>query len=400
MTTSSSAGAFALADAQAYLRERQLDGWLLEDFQQNNPIFWQVIGERRHTTRRAFLLIPPQGTPRFVLHMIDAERLSDLGWPIDQYLSRVDQTTCLRNLLDGRHRVAMEYSPDCALPVVSRVDAGTIEQVRALGLDIVSSGDVLQYAVARWSPAQLQSHLVAAKDVVDIAQQAFTFIGQRLSSGVDELATRDFIRERFAALGLETSDGPAVAVNQHSGDPHYEPTAKTSRPIKTGDWVLIDLWAKQTKPGSIFGDTTWVAHVGSDVSPKEREVFDVVRRARDVAVTTLQNAWKQQKILEGWEVDAVARQIIRDAGYGKDFTHRLGHSIGESIHSNGVNLDGFETHDTRQIIPGLGFSVEPGIYLPDFGVRLEIDVYVDRTNGPTVTTPPQNDIIVIEGGKG
>jgi Xaa-Pro aminopeptidase len=381
-------GAFDLGAAQTYLGERNLDGWLLEDFHQNNPIFWQVVGGRRHTTRRAFLFIPPRGTPRFLLHMIDAERLSDLGWTIQQYLSRTDQETGLRNLLADRHRVAMEYSPDCALPVVSRVDAGTIEQVRALGVEVVSSGDVLQYAVARWSPAQLQTHLVAAKDVVNVAREAFQFIGRHLAAGVDELAVRDFIRRRFAELGLETSDGPAVAANEHSGDPHYEPSPATSRPIKPGDWVLIDLWAKQTAPGAIFGDTTWVAYIGKDVPETYRAAFDVVRRARDAAVQTLEDAWKKVQVLEGWQVDAVARQIIGNAGYGRYFTHRLGHSIGESIHSNGVNLDGFETHDTRQIIPGLGFSVEPGIYLPEFGVRLEIDVYVDQNNGPTVTTPP------------
>lgn len=394
----SPASAFALGAAQTYLQERQLDGWLLEDFHHNNPVFWQVVGGRRHTTRRAFLFIPPHGTPRFLLHMIDAERLSDLGWPIEQYLSRSDQETGLRNLLADRARVAMEYSADCALPVVSRVDAGTIEQVRALGVEVVSSGDVLQYAVARWSPAQLQSHLVAARDVVAVAREAFQFIGQHLSDGVDEVATRDYVRDRFAALGLETTDGPAVAVNEHSGDPHYEPTPRTSRRIQAGDWVLIDLWAKQTTPGAVFGDATWVAYVGSDVPARYREVFDVVRRARDAAVETLEQAWRQRKTLQGWEVDAVARRIIGDAGYGKYFTHRLGHSLGEAIHSNGVNLDGFETHDTRQIIPGVGFSVEPGVYRPEFGVRLEIDVYVDHQNGPTVTTPPQREIVLIPSG--
>lgn len=389
------ASAFALEEAQAYLREHHLDGWLLEDFHQNNPILWQVVGGRRHTTRRAFLLIPPDGTPHFLLHMIDAERLSDLGWPIDVYLSRADQDAGLARLVHDRERLAMEYSPACALPVVSRVDAGTIEQVRALGVEIVSSGDVLQYAVSRWSTEQLRTHEVAAPAVVSVAQEAFAFIGNHLARGVDELAARDFILERFAALGLATESGPTVAVNAHSGDPHYEATAATARPIKNGDWVLIDLWAKQNVAGSVYADTTWVGRVGKGVPPLNLRVFDCVLRARDSAIDHLNVAWQDGRQLEGWEVDEVARRSIEQDGFARHFTHRLGHSLGEAIHSNGVNLDGFETRDTRKIIPGLAFTVEPGIYLPELGVRLEIDVYMDRARGPVVTTPLQRDVVII-----
>ncbi len=390
------AGAFALAEAQAYLRQQQLDAWLLVDFHHNNPVFWQVVGGRRHTTRRAFLLIPAQGSPRFLLHMIDAPRVADLGWPIEQFLSRADQDAGLTALLRGYGRVAMEYSPACSLPVVSRVDAGTIEQVRGLGVEIVSSGDVLQYAVARWSPDQAASHRRAAAAVVSIANEAFEFIGASLERGVDELAVRDFINARFGELGLITEDGPAVAVNRHSGDPHYEPTSSTSTAMTRGDWVLIDLWAKEHSPGAVYGDTTWVGSIGSHADPLKERVFDSVSRARDHAVELLEISWKNGRVLEGWEVDAVARDSIERDGFGKYFTHRLGHSLGESVHSNGVNLDGFETRDTRRIIPGVGFSVEPGIYLPEFGVRLELDVYVDPIDGPTITTPPQRDIVRID----
>ena len=386
---------FALQDAQAYLRLQQLDGWLIEDFHHNNPIFWEVVGGRRHTTRRTFLFVPPNGSPRFLLHMIDAERLRDLGWPIDVYVSRSDLEVGLKNLLSGTQHVAMEYSPACALPVVSRVDAGTIEQVRALGIDVVSSADVLQYAVSRWSVAQLDTHRVAAKAVVDIVHDAFAFIGDNLQTGIGEIAVRDFILGQFAQRSLIREDGPAVAVNEHSGDPHYEPTPESSTLIESGDWVLIDLWAKLNRPVAVYGDTTWVAFVGNDVPVLYQRVFDSVRRARDTAIQLLQDAWRSGRELEGWQVDHAARRVIADDGYAASFTHRLGHSIGESIHSSGVNLDGFETHDTRKIIPGVGFSVEPGIYLPEFGVRLEVDVYVDPTHGPTVTTPPQTDIIKI-----
>ncbi len=389
------AGSFVLEEAQTFLRDKQLDGWLLADFQHNNPIFWEVVGGRRHTTRRAFLLIPPAGVPRFLLHMIDAERLRDLGWPIDVYLSRSDQEAGLRALVSGRQRLAMEYSPACSLPVVSRVDAGTIEEVRSLGIDVVSSGDVLQYAVARWSPTQRQTHEFAATAVVQIANEAYRWIGERIGTGVTEFETRAFIRDQFAARDLWTEEGPDVAINAHSSDPHYQPTADVSSRIVAGDWVLIDLWAKQRQPNSIYGDTTWVGYVGREVPLLYQRVFDSVQRARDGAVRLLEEAWRQGRELEGWQVDEAARQQIAADGYGKFFTHRLGHSLGEAIHSSGVNLDGFETRDTRKIIPGVGFSVEPGIYLPEFGVRLEIDVYVDPDGGPRITTPVQNEIVRI-----
>ena len=389
------AGSFVLEDAQAFLRDQQLDGWLLEDFQQNNPILWDVVGSRRHTTRRVFLLIPPVGSPRFLLHMIDAERLNDLGWPIDVYRSRSDQESGLRALVDGRQRLAMEYSPACSLPVVSRVDAGTIEEVRSLGIDVVSSGDVLQFAIARWSAEQLKTHEFAATAVVQTAHEAFTWIGERVDGGVTEFEARAFIKERFAARNLWTEEGPDVAINAHSSDPHYQPTADTSSRIKTGDWVLIDLWAKTRQPNSIYGDATWVGYVGRDVPMLHQRVFDSVRRARDGAIRLLEEAWRTGRELEGWQVDEAARKIIAADGYGHYFTHRLGHSLGEAIHSSGVNLDSFETRDTRKIIPGVGFSVEPGIYLPEFGVRLEVDVYVDPAGGPRVTTPMQDDIVKI-----
>ena len=389
------AGAFDLAAAQTFLTRQNLDGWLVEDFHHNNPILWQIVGGRRHTTRRVFLFIPPTGQPTFLLHMIDAERLSDLGWPIVEYRSRESQDRVLGELLQGRRRVAMEYSLNCALPVVSRVDAGTIEQVRSYGVEVVSSGDVLQFAVARWSSEQRETHLVAAEAVVAVAHEAFAFIGQNLDRRVNEVTVRDFIVERFAARGLSAEDSPDVAVNANSSDPHYAPTPATATRIQRGDWVLIDLWAKQTVPGAIYGDATWVGQVGDTVPAERQRVFDVVRRARDAALELLETSWRQGMTLEGWQVDRAARVVIDAAGYGDYFTHRLGHSLGEAIHSNGVNLDGFETHDTRQIIPGVGVTVEPGIYLPDFGVRLEVDVYIDPQKGPIVTTPKQTDIVRI-----
>jgi Xaa-Pro dipeptidase len=386
---------FSLHEAQGFLRQQRIDGWLLVDFQQNNPVFWQVIGRRRHTTRRAFLLIPPDGPPRFLLHMVDAERLADLGWPIEIYQNRAEQEAGLARLLEGRQRIAMEYSPMCALPVVSRVDAGTVEEIRALGIEVVSSGDVLQYAVARWSAEQVEAHRYAAAGVVQIVREAFDFIGANLHRQPSEFEICQFMRDRMAVMGLMTEEGPAVAVDAHSGDPHYEPSAEHSSPIAPGSWILIDIWAKRNQPRAIYGDTTWVAYAGETIPPAIQRAFDSVRRARDAALKLLEDAWRHGRALEGWEVDEVARAIIRADGYGQAFTHRLGHSLGETVHGTGVNLDGFETRDTRKIIPGLGFTVEPGVYLPTFGVRLEVNVYVDPDRGPVVTTPLQESIVTI-----
>ncbi|HEX5417948.1 MAG TPA: M24 family metallopeptidase, partial [Chloroflexota bacterium] len=310
------AGAFDLAAAQTFLTRQNLDGWLLEDFHHNNPILWQIVGERRHTTRRVFLFIPPTGTPRLLLHMIDAERLSDLGWPIIQYQSRESQDRRLGELLQGKPRVAMEYSKDCALPVVSRVDAGTIEQVRSHGVEVVSSGDVLQFAVARWSPEQLRSHKVAAEAVVAVANEAFAFIGTNLDRGVTELTVRDFIVDQFGARDLTVDGGPDVAVNAHASDPHYEPTPATAPRIQYGDWVLIDLWAKEKAPGAVYGDSTWVAQVGREVPAERQQVFEVVRQARDTAIELLETSWRQGRSLEGWQVDQAARAVVDAAGYG------------------------------------------------------------------------------------
>lgn len=390
------ASSFNLADTQTYLREHGLDGWLLHDFHRNNPIFWMIVGARQHgTSRRAFLYVPADGEPRFLLHFLDVGRLADLGWPTAMYRNRNELESGLKKLVHGAGRVAMEYSPDCALPVVSRTDAGTIEQVRGLGIEIASSGDVLQYAVARWSPEQVDGHLRSARALDAIVREAFDYLQGALDRGVHELAVQEFIRSRYPAHGVESPGGPDVAINHHSGDPHYQASAESSARIHHGDWVLIDLWAKQPTPGSIYADITWVGYVGRSPPPLYLRIFESVKRARDVALDLLESSWRAGRILEGWHVDQAARDSIEADGYGDYFTHRLGHSLGETGHGNGVNLDGYETRDARQIIPGVGFSVEPGIYLPEFGARLEVDVYVDPAKGPTVTTERQESIVLV-----
>ncbi|MBI2941755.1 MAG: aminopeptidase P family protein [Chloroflexi bacterium] len=380
--------------AQSFLQENRLDGWLLVDFHQNNPVFWQLIGDRRHTTRRAYLFIGPGREPRFLLHHVDANRLADLGWPIDIYRSLDEQVAGLRHLVGGHSTLAMEYSPLGALPVASRVDGGTLELVRSLGPTVVSSADLLQFVVARWTDAQLATHRRGVARLEQALRETFAHIAQGVDSGITEWDARQFMSSRFADLGLTTEDGPVVAVNEHTGDPHYEPTERASAQIARGDWLLIDFWARETTSGAVYGDMTWVGRVGAPPTDEQQRVFAVVREARDRAVAFLEQSTVPGEV-QGWEVDRVARQVIDTAGYADAFTHRLGHSIGEQVHASGVNLDGFETMDTRRVIPGVAFSVEPGIYLPHFGVRLEINVYQSAT-GPEVTTPVQRDIVVVE----
>ena len=288
----------------------------------------------------------------------------------------------------------MEYSPENVLPRVSRVDAGTIELVRSLGVEIVSSADLMQAATHRWSSAQLEDHRTTAENLGLIVNEAFSYAGQRLSQGVTEFEVAEFIRGRFAEEGIASPDGPIVAVNANASDPHYEPSANVTSPIRPGDWLLIDLWAKGTAPGSVYADITWCAYAGDSVPARHQEIFDIVTGARDAALRFLEDRHREGAPVQGWQADRVARDFITARGYGDYFTHRLGHSIGFEVHSEAVNLDGFETHDTRHIIPGVCFSVEPGIYLPEFGVRSEIDVFMSE-NGPYPSSPVQHEVVLL-----
>jgi Xaa-Pro aminopeptidase len=387
----------ALADAQTYLREHGLDGWLVYDFQHGNPVFYQVVGGKRHTTRRCFLLIRPDGPPEFLLHQIDAPRLADLGWSTRTYLGLADMDVQLRALLGRAHRLAMEYSPDCALPVVSRVDAGMVEHVRSLGAEVTSSADLLQFAVSRWTPSQLEMHRSAARKLADVVREAFAFAGRNAGKGATEADVVSHMRELYARVGLVTEEGPVVAVDAHSGDPHYEPTPAASAPVLPGQWVLIDLWAKEAAPDAVYADMTWVGFIGDVAPARQQDLFLLVRDARDLAIQFMADRYVSGEPVQGWEVDAVARQRIEAAGYGPYFTHRLGHSLGQAVHSNGANLDGFETRDTRTLIPGVSVTVEPGVYLPEFGVRTEVDVYFGP-GGPEVTTPRQESVVLAPPG--
>lgn len=384
---------------QKYLRDHSLSGWLLYDFQHINPVFWEVVGIDGHVTRSTLLLIPSKGPSTLLAHQVDAGRFADLGIDVIPYLGRADMQHHLGEILQVGQRLAMEYSPLGELPFVSRADAGTVELIKSLGVTIVSSADLIQYAVGRISQDQMALHVSAARKLHRIVQEAFGFIGQSLAKGVTEYEVCEFMRGRFAEENLVTDSGPATSVNQHSGDPHYEPSPATSARIKVGDWVLIDLWAKEQEDKSVYADITWVAFVGREVPATHQKAFEVVTTARDLAVRYLRESFENGEILEGRQVDECARNYIADRGYGAYFTHRLGHSLGRSVHSYAVNLDSFETWDTRPVAPGIAFTIEPGVYLPEFGMRSEINV-VMTDKGPVVTTPVQEKVVLIHADSG
>ena len=380
--------------AQEYLESHDIDGWLLYDYRGMNPIFWETVGHISNVTRPCWVWVPARGEARLLVSYVDQGRFAHLGLSTAIFVSRSDMTERLGDMLRDAGRVAMEYSPEGQLPRVSRTDGGTLELVRALGVEIVSSADTVQHATQRWSEADLESHLTAAGKLDAIVQEAFRHIGETLGSRTTELDVAEFIRSRYVEEGLVVTDGPVVAVNEHASDPHFDPTPEAAAVIKAGDWVLIDLWSRLDGQDTMFADITWTACVGDRVPPLHQRVFDAVIGARDAAVVEMERAFDAGRLLHGWEVDKVARDHIARAGYGAYFNHRLGHSLGKEVHGNAVNLDGWETHDTRQLIPGLAVTVEPGIYLPEFGVRSEIDVYLSE-QGPQVTTAVQRSVVLI-----
>jgi len=384
---------------QQYMCEQRIDGWLLYDFRGNNQVFAQVLPGKRWTTRRAVLLIPANGEAKLLAHGIDWNQFEKLDVAKERYLSWRDLGEWLSKSLSGMGRVAMEYAPGGALPVVSIVDAGTVEFVRSLGVEVVSSANIIQVCVAAWSKQAVEGHRWASAEVAKAKDHAFDLIRDRLknSKSVNEYEVQQFIVERFKAVGLEASEQPIVAVNAHSGDPHFEPSANASSPIKPGDWVLIDLWARKPGDENVFSDITWTGFAGRDVPAKHREVFNAVKAARDASLARAVQAWKNKEAVQGWQLDEAARKVIIDAGYEKAIRHRTGHSLspGPLVHGVGMNLDNLETHDTREMLVGIGFTIEPGIYLPEFGVRNEIDVYVDPSAGPTVTSCKQDEIVLL-----
>lgn len=380
---------FQLAEIQAAIRSEKLDGWLLYDFRGLNPLARRVLGfpADKFLSRRWFYMIPAEGEPHQLVHRIEPQALGHLPGRRTTYLRWQELEAGVRALVQGHHRIAMEYVPRNANPYISRVDAGTIELVRSMGVDIASSGDLIQRFEAVWDDDQWAMHLEAARHVRGALDAAFQFIREKvLSNGsVHELEVQSTIIEHFRSHGLFTDHGPIVARGPHSGDPHYEPQPGEAGIIRNGDFVLIDLWAKLDRPRAVYSDLTWTCFVGNRVPEVFANIFSIVAQSRNAAIERVRSAFAKNEPLQGWQVDDAARKVIEQAGFGPYFCHRTGHSIGEETHGNGANMDGLETYEERRVLPQTCFSIEPGIYLPDFGVRSETNVFVDAQGAVHVT---------------
>ncbi|MEJ2009745.1 MAG: M24 family metallopeptidase, partial [Acidobacteriota bacterium] len=382
---------------QSELRNAKLDGWLFYDHHRRDPIAYRVLKiAPPMCTRRWYYLIPAAGEPSRLVHRIERGNLDGVPGSLQLYSSWTEQREHLRKMLEGRRRIAMQYSPLNDIPYVGLVDAGTVELVRSFGVEVVTSADLVQLFEARWSEAQLASHLEAGKAVHAAINGAFAAIGDAIRAGktLSEYDVQQEMMRIFAANGVETDEPPIVAVNANSGNPHYDPTRDSALPIREGDFVLLDVWGKQSKPEAVYFDITWTGFVGETVPGRYVEIFNIVREARDAAVNVVKDAMQKGSPLYGFQVDDAARAVIQRAGYGEYFVHRTGHSIGEDVHGNGANMDNLETHDSRRVVPRTCFSVEPGIYLEDFGVRSEVNVYVEEHDA-RVTGEIQQAIVPI-----
>jgi len=387
---------------QAALAAEGLDGWLLYDFHGINPIAGDVTGVARQgghlATRRWYYLIPSAGSPRKLVHAIEPDSLAHLPGTTERYARREQLEAGLRRLLTGMRRVAMEYSPDCGIPYIARVDAGTIELVRAMGPAVVSSADLVQRFSAVWNDAEIATHREASVKLHQIKDRAFEAVarGIRDNGSTNELAIQQLMVRWFADEQLEADSPPNVSVNENAGNPHYLPTAESSRPIRAGSLVLLDLWGKLARAGSVYADITWVGYAGRDrdVPARFTAAFEAVRDARDAAVALVQDRVRSATAVRGFEVDRAAAAVLEARGYASQILHRTGHSLGESVHGAGVNMDDYETHDDRRLLPGTGFTIEPGVYFTDFGVRTEINMIVGERDA-TVTGPLQSGIVAL-----
>ena len=381
---------------QAALHERNIDAWLFYDHHHRDPIAYKVLGvpESLMVTRRWFYVIPREGEPVKLVHRIEAGHLDSLPGSKRQYSSWRELWDNLQSMLVRYRTVAMQYSPNNVIPYIGLVDAGTVELVRSFGKEIVSSGDLVARFEAAWSEEQIASHFAARDSIDAIVPEVFKEIGRRVRNGrVTEYEIQQWLAEAFRRENIVTEDLPIVAVNANSGNPHYEPKAQGSAEIKSGDFVLLDIWGKKNTPGAVYYDITWTGVVGTP-SDKQVEIFNIVSGSRDAGVKKVQEAYAGKRRIAGWEVDQATREFITTAGYGEFFVHRTGHSIGEHVHGNGANMDNLETKDEREIIPNTCFSIEPGIYLPEFGVRSEVNV-LTRNGGAEVTGKIQRELVLM-----
>ncbi len=393
-----------LEHIQQALREEQLAGWLFYDFRKSNPIAYQVLGVPLEDmyTRRWFYFVPAQGTPTALISAVEAHVLSSLPGERLVFRTWQDMHAHLRACLPAGQRVAMEYSPANAIPYIARVDAGTVELVRSFGIEVVSSANLAQRFIAQLSAQQMNSHREAGRRLIAVKDTLFAEVGAALHAGQD--LDEYQVQQRFLALILQAglvipeAEAPIVAVNAHSGNPHYEPTSVQSSPIRRGDLVLFDFWGALPQPGAIFADYTWVALAGTqdEIPPRQREIFEIVRRARDSGIAFVRERLAAGEKVEGRQVDDVTRDVIARAGYADYFVHRTGHSIGsDELHGNGANIDDFETQDERVLLPYTCNSIEPGIYLPAFGIRSEVDLLILEHDAEITGVPVQEKIVAL-----
>jgi len=388
--------ALDVAAVQEVLRAEGLDGWLLFDFHGSNPIAARLAGLTgggHMTTRRWYYLIPAAGSPRALVHAIERHNLDALPGAKTVYASRDDLEAGLSALLHGVRTVAMEYSPGGAIPYLSRLDAGTAEAIRARGVEIVSSGDLVQRFEASWSETQLGTHRRASDALYRIKDRAFEAVRHR-AGRITEYDLQQQMVQWFEDERLVSDSPPVVARGAHAGNPHYLPTSHQAAPIEQDQVLLLDLWGKLNEPEAVYADITWVGFTGPHVPDEVARAFDAIVCARDAAVELVESSARAGRDLRGWQVDRAARDVLVGAGYGAHVLHRTGHSLGENVHGNGVHLDDFETHDDRRILPGTGFTVEPGLYFDRFGVRTEINVYRGDRDA-RVTGPRQTAVVSV-----
>jgi len=389
-----------LEQIQSALCEQQVDGWLFYDHHHRDPIAYRILGlsDTLHVSRRWYYFIPAEGQPRKLTHRIESGKLASLPGSGHLYSSWQELEDGLRKMLEPYKKLAMQYSPRNAIMYVSLVDAGTVEVLREMGKTIVSSADLVSRFEAVLTPEQIASHYEAQRHIDEIVGAAWKHIATRLRSAgaapLNEYEVMVWLQEAMRRAGIAEGYGPNVSVNANSSDSHYEPTSAFSKPISEGDFLLIDIWGRMDRPGTCFYDITWTGVVGREPNERERQVFSAVAQARDAAIKTVQVAFAAGKPLAGWQADDAARAVIRNAGFGDYFTHRTGHSISTETHGNGANLDNLETHDERLILPYTCFSVEPGIYLPEFGVRSEINMLTEPGRA-VVTGPIQTELVRI-----
>ncbi len=385
-----------LSEIQSALRDLKLDAWLFYDHHHRDPVGERILrlDPHAHVTRRWYYVIPAHGEPHKLVHRIEQARLDSLPGSKTLYSSWQELQSGLEAMLEPYRRIAMQYSPRNAIMYVSMVDAGTMELLREMGKMIVSSADLVSQFEAVLSEEQIASHYEAQQALDDILAEGFRAIDRRLKDGVTEYQMMTWFQEAIERVGMVTENGPNVSVNENSSDSHYEPTAAYSRRIQSGDFLLVDIWARKDRPNTCWYDITWTGVVGREPTEREKQVFETVRNARDAAIRVVQDAFAQKHPIAGWQADDAARNVIRNAGFEPFFTHRTGHNIGTELHGSGAHLDNLETHDERRILPFTCFSVEPGIYLPEFGVRSEVNMMTSRDKAE-VTGRIQQELVRI-----